>query len=143
VQGLVVGPVIARIGDRRALVIGLAADAAGFLAFAFIGAGWQTYAIMPIAALSGFVGPAVNGLLSRMVGPDRQGALQGGMGSLGSIASIISPLLMTQALAAGVSQGFVGGAFLLAAALALTALVIVLWKVLDRFPTAASAIAEV
>ena len=143
VQGLVVGPVIARIGDRRALVIGLATDAAGFLAFAFIGAGWQAYAIMPIAALSGFVGPAVNGLLSRMVGPDRQGALQGGMGSLGSIASIISPLLMTQALAAGVRQGFVGGAFLLAAALALTALVIVLWKVLDRFPTAASAIAEV
>ena len=39
VQAAVVGPVIARIGDRRALVIGLAADALGFFLFAFIAAG--------------------------------------------------------------------------------------------------------
>jgi len=97
---------------------------------------------MPVAALSGFVGPAVNGLLSRMAGPDRQGALQGGMGSLGSIATIISPLLMTQALAAGVDHGFVGAAFLLAAELSFSALVIVVWKVLDRVAPAPDAIAE-
>jgi len=141
-QAVVVGPVIARIGDRRALVIGLAADALGFVLFAFIAAGWQAYAIMPIAALSGFVGPAVNGLLSRMAGPERQGALQGGLGSLNSVATIISPLLMTQALAAGVDRGFVGAAFLLAAALAFLALIIVVWKVLDRVPPAPGAIAE-
>lgn len=142
VQGAVIGPVIARIGDGRGLVIGLTADAAGFLAFAFVSAGWQAYAIMPIAALSGFVGPAVNGLLSRMVGPERQGALQGGLGSLGSIATIVSPLLMTQALAAGLGHGLPGAAFLLAAALAAGALVLVVWKGLDRVPRAPDAIAE-
>ena len=142
VQALLVGRMIGRIGDRRALVIGLSADAMGFLAFAFIGAGWQAYAIMPLSALSGFVGPAINGLLSRMAGPERQGALQGGLGGLGSVASIISPLLMTQALAAGVDHGFVGAAFLLAAGLAFAALIIVVWKVLDRVPAAPDAIAE-
>ena len=125
VQALLVAPVIGRIGDRRALLIGLATGAAGFLAMAIVTAGWQVYAVMLVGALSGFVGPAVNGLLSRMVGPERQGALQGGLGSLSSVAAILSPLMMTQTLAAGVEHGFPGAAFLLAGLLALAALLIV------------------
>ena len=142
VQALVVGPVISRIGDRRALMIGLACGAGGFLAFAFVTAGWQAYAIMILAALSGFVGPAANGLLSRLAGPERQGALQGGLGSLGSVAAILSPFAMTQALAAGVEHGFPGAAFLLAASFALLALGIVVWRVLDRGPEQPSVVAE-
>lgn len=142
VQALVVGPVISRIGDRRALMIGLACGAGGFLAFAFVTAGWQAYAIMILAALSGFVGPAANGLLSRLAGPERQGALQGGLGSLGSVAAILSPFAMTQALAAGVEHGFPGAAFLLAASFALLALGIVVWRVLDRGPEPPSVVAE-
>ncbi len=134
VQAFLVGPVIARIGERRAVVVGLACGAAAFLAYAFIVASWQAYALFLISALSGFVFPAMNGLLSRMVDPTRQGALQGGLGSMGSVASIISPLLLTQALAAGVTRGFPGAAFLLAGVLALIALGIVVWKVLDRVP---------
>ena len=142
VQAVVVGRVIGRIGERRALVIGLASGAAGFLAFAFIVAGWQAYAIMVLAAFSGFVSPAISGLLSRLAGPSRQGALQGGLGSMGSVASIISPLLLTQVLAGGVEHGFPGAAFLLAATFALVALGIVVWKVLDRVPGATTAVAE-
>ena len=129
VQALLVAPVIGRIGDRRVLLIGLATGAAGFLAMAIVTAGWQVYAVMLVGALSGFVGPAVNGLLSRMVGPERQGALQGGLGSLGSVAAILSPLMMTQTLAAGVEHGFPGAAFLLAGLLALAALLIVAGRV--------------
>ncbi|WP_010187597.1 MFS transporter [Sphingomonas sp. PAMC 26605] len=142
VQVLLVGSAIARLGDRRALMVGLVCAIAGFLAFAFIQAGWQVYAIMLLASLQGFVGPAISGLLSRMVGPERQGALQGGLGSLGSVAAIVSPLLMTQALAAGVELGFPGAAFVLAAVLALAALGVVVWKVLDRAPPAPAAVAE-
>ena len=134
VQALLVAPVIGRIGDRRALLIGLATGAAGFLAMAIVTAGWQVYAVMLVGALSGFVGPAVNGLLSRMVGPERQGALQGGLGSLGSVAAILSPLMMTQTLAAGVEHGFPGAAFLLAGLLALAALLIVAGRVRGPAP---------
>ncbi|MEG3088733.1 TCR/Tet family MFS transporter [Sphingomonas sp. PB4P5] len=142
VQALLVAPVIGRVGDRRALLIGLAFGAAGFLALAFVTAGWQTYAFMVIGALSGFVGPAVNGLLSRMVGPERQGALQGGLGSLASVAAIISPLMMTQTLAAGVEHGFPGAAFLLAGLLVLIAIGIVVGKVLERTTSATEGVAE-
>ena len=142
VQGFVVGPVIGQVGERRALMIGLACGAGGFFAFSFVTAGWQAYAVMILAALSGFVGPAANGLLSRLAGPERQGALQGGLGSLGSVAAILSPFAMTQALAAGVEHGFPGAAFLLAASFALLALGIVVWRVLDRGPEQPSVVAE-
>jgi DHA1 family tetracycline resistance protein-like MFS transporter len=141
VQALLVGPVIGRIGDPRALLVGLVSGAAGFLALAFVTAGWQTYAIMVLASLSGFVGPALNGLLSRMAGPDRQGALQGGLGSLGSVAAIVSPLMMTQTLAAGVEHGFPGASFLLAGVLVLLGLVIVAAKPLGRASAAPETVA--
>ena len=142
VQAALVAPVIVRIGDKRALMVGLLCGACGFLAFAFITAGWQTYGVMLLAALSGFVSPAISGLFSRMVDPTRQGALQGGLGSMGSVASIISPLLMTQALAAGVEHGFPGAAFLLAATLAFVALGTVVWRVLDRVPQGVDTVAQ-
>ena len=141
VQGLLVGPVIARIGERRAVVVGLACGGTAFLAYAFVVHGWQAYALFLVSALSGFVFPSMNGLLSRMVDPTRQGALQGGLGSMGSVAAIISPLLLTQALAAGVERGFPGAAFLLAAVLAFVALGIVVWRVLDRVPKTPAAAA--
>ncbi|WP_260598525.1 TCR/Tet family MFS transporter [Sphingomonas endolithica] len=141
VQALLVGPAIGRIGDHRALLVGLVSGAAGFFALAFVTAGWQTYAIMVLASLSGFVGPALNGLLSRLVGPDRQGALQGGLGSLGSVAAIVSPLMMTQTLAAGVEHGFPGAAFLLAGVLVLLGLFIVAAKPLGRASAAPETVA--
>lgn len=133
VQGGLTGKVIAAIGERRALLIGLGVAVVTFLAYAFVTQSWQVYPILAISALSGFVFPATQGLMSRMVDATRQGALQGGLGALGSLTAIISPLLMTQALATGVDHGFAGGAFLLASALALIALTVVAWKI-GRMP---------
>jgi DHA1 family tetracycline resistance protein-like MFS transporter len=134
VQGGLTGPVIARIGERRALVVGLAGGGVAFLAYAFVTASWQAYALFFVSALSGFVFPAMNGLLSRLVDASHQGALQGGIGSMSSASSVIAPLILTQALAAGVDRGFPGAAFLLAAIFAFISLGIVWWKVLDRVP---------
>jgi len=137
VQGGLTGRIIARIGERWALVIGLASGGTAFLAYAFITQSWQAYALFLISAMSGLVFPATNGLLSRMVDSTRQGALQGGIGSMNSVAAILSPWLLTQTLAAGVDRGFPGAAFLLAAIFAFTALGIIVWKVLDRVPRTA------
>ena len=134
VQGGLTGPVIARLGERKALVIGLGSGGIAFLAFAFVTASWQVYALFVVSSLSGFVFPAMNGLLSRMVDASHQGALQGGIGSMSSVSSVIAPLILTQALALGVDRGFPGAAFLLAAVFALAALGIIVWKVLDRVP---------
>ncbi|MGY4396760.1 DHA1 family tetracycline resistance protein-like MFS transporter [Sphingomonas sp. UYAg733] len=131
-QGALSGRIIARIGERRALVVGLGSGGLTFLIFAFITASWQAYALFLLSALSGLVFPAMNGLLSRMVDPTRQGSLQGGIGSMGSVSQILGPLLLTQALATGVDHGFPGAAFLAAGVLALTALGTIIWKVLGR-----------
>ncbi|MBN8815157.1 MAG: MFS transporter [Sphingomonas sp.] len=139
VQGGLTGPVIKRFGERRAIVFGMISAATAFCLFAFATAGWQAYVLMAISAFQGFVFPAFNGLLSRMVDAKHQGALQGGIGSMGSVSSILGPLLLTQALATGVDHGFAGANFLLAALLATAALVIVAWKVLDRVPGKAEA----
>ena len=67
-----------------------------------------------------------------MTDASHQGALQGGMASIASIAAIIGPLAMTQALAFGAENGQPGGAFLLAAVLAFTALALVWFGVVRR-----------
>lgn len=134
VQGGLTGRIIARMGERRALVLGLSSACIAFFAFAFITRSWQAYALFLVSAISGTIFPAMQGLTSRMVDASRQGALQGGIGSMNSVASIVGPLMLTQALATGVDHGFPGAAFLLAAILAGTALVIVLMRVLGRVP---------
>jgi len=67
-----------------------------------------------------------------MTDASHQGALQGGMSSIGSVAAIAGPLALTQALAFGAERGEPGGAFLLAALLAFAALLIVLFGVVRR-----------
>ncbi len=135
VQMFLTGPIITRLGERRSAVVGLGSGMGAFLAYTVITAGWQAYAVFLISGLSALVFPAMNGLLSRLADASHQGALQGGIGSMGSVAAIIAPLMLTQALANGVEAGFPGAAFLLAGILAALALLIVVWKVLGRVRT--------
>lgn len=129
VQGGLTGRAIARLGERRALLIGLLAGALSFLAFAGVTASWQVYLLFCTSAFSGFAMPALQGLMSRMVDATRQGQLQGGLGSMGSVSAIIAPLLLTQALAWGIDRGFPGAAFVIAGFLGLIATAIVLLRV--------------
>ena len=117
VQVGLTGKVVARLGELRAAVVGLGCGAACMLAYAFTTQVWQVYAFFLVGALGAFAWPALNGLLSRMTDADRQGALQGGLGSLNSIAAVLGPLLATQSLAWGARHRFDGAAFLLAGAL--------------------------
>ena len=83
----------------------------------FVTADWLVYVIIFLSALQGLVWPSINALLSRMTDASHQGALQGGMSSIGSVAAIVGPLATTQALAFGAEHGQPGGAFLLASVL--------------------------
>ncbi len=129
VQGGLTGPAIARLGERRALLVGLVAGGLSFLAFAGVTAGWQVYVLFAISAFDGFAMPAMQGLMSRMVDATRQGQLQGGLGSMGSVSAILAPLLLTQVLAWGIDHGFPGAAFAIAGMLGLAAAGIVATRV--------------
>jgi DHA1 family tetracycline resistance protein-like MFS transporter len=117
--------VLRRTGERRAAVIGLFASTATFTAFAVVTQGWQVYAFYLFGCVGALAYPALNGLMSRSVDATRQGALQGGIGAMNSVAQMAGPLLATQALAAGSARGFPGSAFALAALLTAGALLVV------------------
>ncbi|SDA31517.1 TCR/Tet family MFS transporter [Sphingomonas sp. NFR15] len=124
-QVFVTGHVIRRFGEARTVMIGMVVAVITFVAINFATAGWMVFALIALGSLTGLVFPGINALLSRSVDAANQGALQGGMASLGSVAEVIGPLAMTQTLAFGTEHGTPGAAFLLAAALAGVAAVIV------------------
>lgn len=142
VQGGVTGRIIARIGERRALMIGLLAGGLSFLGYAFVTVWWQIIPLFVVSSFSGLAMPAIQGLLSRMTDATRQGQLQGGMGSMGSVAAIVGPFILTQALATGIDHHFPGAAFVVAGTLGLASCLIITWKVLERVPGKAEAMAE-
>jgi len=138
-QTFVTGRAIARFGEARTVVIGMVVGGSSFLLYVFAREGWQVYAIIFFSALQGLVWPSMNALLSRMTDASHQGALQGGMASIASIAAIIGPLAMTQALAFGAERGQPGGAFLLATVLVLCGLLIVVLGVVRKLEPAPEA----
>jgi DHA1 family tetracycline resistance protein-like MFS transporter len=93
VQTQLVGPVVARIGERGALLLGALGGAAGFLFYGLAPTGWAYVAAAPVFALINFMQPGLQGLMTRRVGPQEQGQLQGANQSLQGIASIIGPMV--------------------------------------------------
>src|SRR5947207_1894037 len=95
VQGLLVRRVVARFGERLALLIGIVSGTIGFVIW-----GLATNSILFMIAIIfyapiGFVQPALQGLMTRRVGPSEQGALQGINGSLMGLTGVIGPTLFT------------------------------------------------
>jgi DHA1 family tetracycline resistance protein-like MFS transporter len=117
-------------------VLGILAGGSVFLGYVFVRQGWMVYALIPLSAFQALAYPSINALLSRMTDAQHQGALQGGMASLNSVALILAPLMLSQALAFGAERGFPAGNFVFAAALALAALLIVVLRVVPRVRTA-------
>jgi DHA1 family tetracycline resistance protein-like MFS transporter len=99
VAGFIVRPAVARFGERMCMAIGLLAGAAGFGLFGLASQGWMFFLIIPVMCLWGLAGPAVQGLMSRRVGPAEQGQLQGANASLTSVAQLFGPGLFSAVFA--------------------------------------------
>ena len=128
VQGVLVGPLVRRYGERRVMIGGLLAGTAGFMLYAFAPTGAWFVAAIPVVALWGLVGPASQGIMTRAVGGSAQGELQGAMGSLAGIATVIGPTLFATVFAWSIRDGapwhFPGSAYALAGLLLVVAAVI-------------------
>lgn len=99
VQGLLVQPSITRFGHRRTVVIGLGLEAAMLVVVAFVTSGTLLLILIPLSALGAVGLPALQGIMSRRVSDDSQGELQGVLTSVGSLAAILAPLIMTRSFA--------------------------------------------
>lgn len=93
VQLLLVGPVVSRIGERKTLLLGALGGAIGFGLYGFAPTGAFYIASAPIFSLMNLMQPGLQGLMTRRVGPQEQGQLQGANQSLQGIASIIGPMV--------------------------------------------------
>ena len=128
VQGAGVGPIVRRLGERRALLLGLGCGALGFLIFGAAPSGPLFWLGIPVMVLWGVAGAAVQALMTRLVAPDQQGQLQGAITSVQSVSQLVGPFLFTLTFAYFISPQapvkLPGAPFLLASALLVLAMVI-------------------
>ncbi|MDD2876777.1 MAG: MFS transporter [Acidiphilium sp.] len=95
VGGLLVGPVVQRIGEVRTLAIGLLFGAVGFAIFGTAPGSTVFWIGVPVISLWGLSMPAVQSIMARRVGNAEQGRLQGLLASLSGLTALIGPLLFT------------------------------------------------
>ena len=95
-QGWFTRILLPRIGERRAILIGLGVSVVVSVLYGLVNKGWMLYCVMPLA-ISGWTvaQPAVQGLMSRAVPANEQGLLQGAVSSITSLTSIAGPPIWT------------------------------------------------
>jgi MFS transporter, DHA1 family, tetracycline resistance protein len=102
VQAALVGPAVARLGERRALLLGLAFGVVAFVVFGAAPTGALYLVGIPFSALWGLAGPPIQALMTKRVGPEEQGRLQGAITSLQGVAGMVAPIAFTQVLATAI-----------------------------------------
>jgi len=121
VQGGLIGPAIARFGERSAMLMGLLFGIAAFALWGVAPSALFFFLGIPLMSLWGIANAASLGLMSRRVGSTEQGQLQGANASLMGIANLLGPGLFTQVFALFVGERATwhlpGAPFLLAALL--------------------------
>jgi DHA1 family tetracycline resistance protein-like MFS transporter len=132
-QATMVRPVVAKLGERRTMLVSLVIAAVGL---AFLGTNNGIIFLIAAVIISlPMYQASSQALMTRRVGPQEQGELQGALGSVRGISMLLGPGLFTLTFAqfAGPwrSLGLIGAPWLLAALLYTVAL-FVGWRVTSR-----------
>lgn len=98
VQGFLVRPMIAGLGEQRTLKLGLLVSALTFLAYGLATEGWMILVIIVLGAFGGVTGPAIQCIVAEHVGSSDQGKVQGALTSIVSLTNIVAPILFTAGL---------------------------------------------
>jgi DHA1 family tetracycline resistance protein-like MFS transporter len=116
-----VKPMVAKLGERKAIIVGYLGGAIGYWMFGFTKTGLLLFLGIPVLNLMGVSWPSAQSIMSRSTPADEQGLLQGAVNSLRGIAGLIGPGLFTwvyaQSVGAGAWLPSQGAPFYLASAL--------------------------
>lgn len=128
VQGVLVGPMVKRFGDRTTLVIGLFGGTIGLICMGLAPTGLLfVLAVLP-NAFWGLAMPTLQSLTTQRVSESEQGQLQGATMSVASIAGVVSPLFFgvvySLSIEHGPTRAFSGTAFIVAALVLLAAAIL-------------------
>lgn len=130
VQVGLIKPVVKALGEKRTVIAGSLFGMLGFAWYGLAPTGMLFVVGIPVMALWGLASPATQALITRQVGPEVQGRIQGALMSLTSLAGIAGPALFASTFAWFVSDraplALPGAPFLVASALLLVALIVAL-----------------
>ncbi len=128
VQGYLIRIAVPKLGLRRTGVIGLGFNFIAFVGYAYAETVLLAFFFLVPGALGALASPAMSGIASSQIGPDQQGELQGAIGSMVSLTSIISPPVMTMTFGmfsdGSMGAYFPGAPFILAAFLTLLSILL-------------------
>jgi MFS transporter, DHA1 family, tetracycline resistance protein len=128
VSGTLIGPIVKKIGERRAALMGLTFGATAFAIFGLAPTGVLFLVGIPVMAFASVYAPSAQGLMTRRVLPTEQGQLQGAMMGLRGLSGLISPGMFTFTFATAIGTRadlrLPGAPFLLAATFVTVALVL-------------------
>lgn len=105
VQGGLVRRILGRLGEKHGLIAGLLLTAIIFTGYGLATQGWMIYVLIFIGSFAGIAGPAAQSLITRHVPADQQGALQGSLAGLVSLANIFAPPLGAWSFAFCIAPG--------------------------------------
>jgi DHA1 family tetracycline resistance protein-like MFS transporter len=135
VSGGLVGPIVARLGERRAALLGLACGSVAFSTYGLAPTGKLFVAGVPIMALWGLYGPSAQGMMSKRVSVSEQGQLQGAIMGLRGLSGLIGPFIYTFTFATFIgtrSDLHLPGAPFLLSSLLLAIACALVWRVTRR-----------
>jgi DHA1 family tetracycline resistance protein-like MFS transporter len=126
-QAFFTEPTTRRLGERGAILLGVACDCAAFVAMGVITRGWMVFLILFLFTAGGIALPAFQALLSRQVSEEHQGELQGTLVSLTSLTEVVGPIAATSIYAASPpwALGFV---WLVGAGLYVLCVPVIIWQ---------------
>jgi DHA1 family tetracycline resistance protein-like MFS transporter len=136
-SGGLVGPIVARIGERRAALTGLTFGAVAFAIYGLAPRGTLFLAGVPVMAIWGLYGPSAQGLMTRRVAISEQGQLQGALMGLRGLSGLFSPFVFTFTFATFIGPRadlHLPGAPFLLASLLLVAAFAIAWHVVRPRP---------
>jgi DHA1 family tetracycline resistance protein-like MFS transporter len=124
VGGVMVKPIVSRLGERKTVIIGLVCGAAGMVLFGNASSIILFSLGVPVISLLGLAAPGLQSLMTQRIAATKQGQLQGALGSITAISQMIGPglfsVLFANSVATHAPPGtpFYVAAFLLAVAAA-------------------------
>ena len=93
VQGMLVGPSVRLLGERRVVFMGYTLAIIALFLFGMADKGWMLFPLTALYVLGAALAePALKAICSKAIPDDKQGLLQGVIGSIGSVAIIFGPL---------------------------------------------------
>ena len=135
VQSSLVRPIVRRIGEWRAVVLGLLAVATGFGLYGIAWTGAMAWLAVPVTAFGGLYNASSKSILSQQVSASEQGKLQGALSSVNALANIVGPGVFSVILARSIDPSYglmmPGLGFLTASAVLFVAMGIGIWLMLS------------